>query len=214
MDELNTINFLKAFMDFPLVYKPTQEECYDTLLELLHPEGLKCPNGHDLEYSGIQRQHRAPIVDYRCKKCGRVFNVFTGTILQGTKYDPQQLIKCMDGISRDIPINRLAKEMGVDRKGLAKTCSKIDSLMPKFRSFRREEEWKAIFREIEWWEIEAQDDNEGNRLVVKVRFGNCYALTLSSFDKIDPDTLRRRKKTGTHVTKLSKNYFLKKKEQK
>jgi len=198
-------------MDFPLAYTPTQEECYETLLRLIHPKGLKCPNGHGLKDCKVQRRHRAPIIDYRCKKCGKIFNVFTDTNLQGTKYNSVQLIHCMDGISRGTAINRLAREMGVERKGLAKTCSKIKRLMPQIKSSRKPEEWNAILKEIEWWETEDSPESEkGTRLVVKIRNGGCFALTLMSFDKIDPKTFMGTKKTGTSVKKLSWDYFSKK----
>lgn len=198
-------------MDFPLAYSPTQDECYETLLNLLHPGGLRCPNGHGLEDSRVQRRHRAPIIDYRCNKCAKIFNIFTGTNLQGTKYNSQQLIHCMDGISRDIPINRLAKEMAVDRKGLAKTCSKIKPLIPLHKNFRGPEELKFILSQIERWEIQDPPEGEqGTMLVVKIRHGQCFGLFLKSFDKIDPKTSTRTKKTGTSVKPLPWNYFSKK----
>ena len=43
-----------------------EQACYNYLLEVLHPEGLHCPQGHALpaEQAPHDKQ-RAPIVDYR-----------------------------------------------------------------------------------------------------------------------------------------------------
>jgi hypothetical protein len=54
--------------------------CYRLLLTALHPEGLHCPKRHALPPDQAPHdRHREPVVDYRCRTCGKVFNVFTGT---------------------------------------------------------------------------------------------------------------------------------------
>ena len=68
-------------MVFPIDELLDEQACYDFLLRLLHPEGLRCPNGHSLPSDQAPHdRHRAPIMDYRCRECGSVFNIFTGTI--------------------------------------------------------------------------------------------------------------------------------------
>ena len=58
-----------------------QEQCYRFLLETLHLDGLHCPNGHPLpEGLAPHDRKRAPLVKYRCRNCGAVFNIFTGTV--------------------------------------------------------------------------------------------------------------------------------------
>lgn len=200
----------KVPMDFPLAYIPTHHECYQMLSEILHPGGLKCPAGHELKDSRIHRSHRAPILDYRCKKCGRIFNVFTGTVLQGSKFNALQIIQCMNGISRGVSINRLAQEMKIDRKGLAKKCEKIKDLIPEIKNTRPENEWISIFREVQWWETENDPEAvNGTRLVVKVRNGGCYALARIKFDSIDPVTSKKTEKIYTGVKWLPFDYFSK-----
>lgn len=57
-----------------------EPECYYFLLDLLHPQGLCCPYGHLLPASqGPHMRDRAPVLDYRCRECGAVSNLFTGT---------------------------------------------------------------------------------------------------------------------------------------
>ena len=51
------------------------------LRRALHPDGLACPHGHRLPPNQAPRdRHRAPIMDYRCRTCGSVFNLFTNTL--------------------------------------------------------------------------------------------------------------------------------------
>ena len=75
-------------MDFSLIDSMDEEACYCRLLELLHPDGLTCPQCGERQRLGIDRRHRAPILDYQCGGCGRVFNAFTATFLQGTHRRP------------------------------------------------------------------------------------------------------------------------------
>ena len=77
-------------MDFPLRDLLDPERCYDFLLSVLHSHGFGCPQGHAREKAFIHKRDRAPILDYRCRTCGRCFNLFTGTVMQGTKYNEVQ----------------------------------------------------------------------------------------------------------------------------
>ncbi len=59
---------------FPVDELLSEEECYRYLKRSLHPEGLSCPNGHELpEDQAPHDRRRAPIMDYRCRECGAVF---------------------------------------------------------------------------------------------------------------------------------------------
>ena len=58
------------------------QRCHDFLLCLLHPRGLRCPNGHALSQAVVHKRARAPILGYRRRRCGRCFNLFTGTVLR------------------------------------------------------------------------------------------------------------------------------------
>jgi len=70
-------------IDFPITDLLDPQACYDELVLLLHPEALRCPNGHPLAECYVHKRDRAPVVDYRCKVCGRRFNAFTGTVWHG-----------------------------------------------------------------------------------------------------------------------------------
>ena len=105
-------------MDFSLVDYLDEGACYTKLVELLHPDGLACPRCGERRRLGIHRCHRAPVVDLQCGACGRVFNAFTGTALQGTHRRPAQLLMILHGIAQGTPTAQMARELGCDRKEL------------------------------------------------------------------------------------------------
>ena len=91
-----------------------QVACYRKLVGLLHPAGLACPTCRAAVRFRVHRRHRDPVLDFRCRGCGRVFNAFTGTALEGTHRRPAEVI--LRGLARGVPTARLARELGCDRK--------------------------------------------------------------------------------------------------
>lgn len=74
-------------MDFPIVALMDQESCRQKLFDLLHPEGFACPRCGARDGLNIHRRRPdSPVVDYRCKGCRRVFNMFTNTPWQGSEF--------------------------------------------------------------------------------------------------------------------------------
>jgi transposase-like protein len=63
-------------MDCPITALMDPEACYRKRVDLLHPRGLTCPRCGNRDRLGVHRRHRAPVLDYRCPDCGRVFNAF------------------------------------------------------------------------------------------------------------------------------------------
>jgi transposase-like protein len=105
-------------MDFPIIDLMDQDACYHKLVGLLHPDGLACPNCKTDDHIRVHRRHRAPVLDYRCTACGRVFNAFTGTPLGGTHRTPAQIMLILRGFAQGVPTAQLARELGCDRKHL------------------------------------------------------------------------------------------------
>jgi transposase-like protein len=120
-------------MDFPIVDLLDQEACYNLLLTWLHPQGLACPDCHRADRMPIHRRDRQPVVDYRCGHCGRVFNAFTGTALQGTHHRPAALILILRGIAQGVPTAQLARELGCDRGPLLALRHRLQDLAFRFR---------------------------------------------------------------------------------
>ena len=104
--------------DFSLLDSRDEDACSSKLVELLHPDGLACPRCSERQRLGIHRCHRVPLVDFQCGRCGRVFNAFTGTSLQGTHRRPAQLLMLLRGVAQGTPTAPMARELGCDRKEL------------------------------------------------------------------------------------------------
>jgi transposase-like protein len=114
-------------MDFPIVELMSSDACYRFLLDLLHPDGLRCPTCRRDDFSPHDR-HRDPVLDYRCRDCGAVFNAYTGTPFQKTHRSPGQLVLILRGICQGTPTAQLARELDCDRKQLLLLRHKLQGL--------------------------------------------------------------------------------------
>src|SRR5262249_9427888 len=79
-------------MDFPLKDYLDEGACSRRLVALLHPNGLACPRCGRGQHLGVHSRHREPVLEYQCGDCGRVFNAWTGTTLQGTHRPPREIL--------------------------------------------------------------------------------------------------------------------------
>jgi transposase-like protein len=105
-------------MDFPIVDLMDEDACYAQLVTWLHPDGLACPRCGARDRLHVHRRHRAPVLDYRCGHCRRVFNAFTDTALHGTRRRPAELVLIVRGIAQGVPTAQLARELDRDRSQL------------------------------------------------------------------------------------------------
>ncbi len=46
-------------MDFPIIDRMGPDACYGFLLDLLHPDGLRCPRCHRADGLGVQATRRS-----------------------------------------------------------------------------------------------------------------------------------------------------------
>jgi len=106
-------------MEFPLTELMDEQACYEFLLGILHPKGLHCPAGHKVARGQAPpMSDRAPLVDYRCRRCGKVFNLLPGTLWRGTHYACRQIVLILRGFAQGVPTLHLAKEWKVDYETL------------------------------------------------------------------------------------------------
>lgn len=105
-------------MDFSLIDYLDEAACYAKLVALLHPDGLACPHCDEGRRLGIHRRHRDPVLDYQCGACGRVFNAWTATALEGTHRRPSQVLMILHGIAKGTPTAQMARELRCDRRHL------------------------------------------------------------------------------------------------
>ena len=105
-------------MDFPIADLMDEDACFAKLLGWLHPDGMACPRCGEQAGLLVHRRHRAPLLDYRCSSCRRVFNAYTGTGLHATKRRPVELVLIVRGSAQGVPTAQLARELGCDRSEL------------------------------------------------------------------------------------------------
>jgi transposase-like protein len=74
-------------------------------------------------------RHRAPVVDYRCRECGSVFNALTNTVWRGGRYTCVQMVLILRGIAQGAPTEHLADELGIDRSHLLAKRHEIQQLL-------------------------------------------------------------------------------------
>lgn len=97
------------------------QKSYDLLLDVLHPTGLVCPHGHPLPPNQAPHdRHRAPLVDYRCRQCGAVFNLFTDTIWEKSRLTCDKIVPILQGVAQGKPTLQLADELNLDYSWLLK----------------------------------------------------------------------------------------------
>ena len=116
-------------MRFPITDLMDEKKCYDFMLTILHPDGLKCPDGHHLPQEQAPHDtHRSPIVDYKCRICGRVYNLFTNTIWSRTRYNCVIIVLIIRGFTQGVSTNQLADELNKDYGTLLERRHKVQQL--------------------------------------------------------------------------------------
>ncbi len=114
---------------FPITDLLDEQGCYNFLLNTLQPDGLKCPHGHKLPSTQAPHdRNRTPLLKYKCRTCGAVFNLLTGTIWSGTHYDCVTIFTVMRGIIQGTSTKHLAEELGLDYGSLLKRRHDIQRL--------------------------------------------------------------------------------------
>jgi transposase-like protein len=117
-------------MDFPIDELMDEDACYARLLEILQPGGLVCPRcgaRYDVGRLKVHRRHRAPVLDYQCRDCGRVFNIFAGTPLSGTPKRPSKIVLLLRGVAKGETTAALSRELGCGRSHLLELRHKLQA---------------------------------------------------------------------------------------
>jgi transposase-like protein len=112
---------------FSVIELMDEQKCYDFLVNILHPTGLKCPVCQcPVEDSKIHRKDRAPVLYYKCAN-GHIYNTFSKTVWQGVHHTCPVIVRILQGIGQGTTTLHLAKELGVDRKHLLERRHKIQA---------------------------------------------------------------------------------------
>ena len=102
-------------MIFPITALMDEPYCAKWLLRHLHPKGLRCPQCQaDLKRARAFRiSRRTHITDHRCRQCGTVYNLYTGTVFARKQLRPRQVILLLRGVCKGEPSMTISQELGV-----------------------------------------------------------------------------------------------------
>jgi transposase len=114
-------------MDFPISDLMDENACYQFLLDVFHPQGLQCPRCQTRDDLRIQHVYREPVLNYRCTRCRRVFNAWTGRLFQGTHWRPTQMVLILRGFTQGVSTAQLARELSCSRRHLLDFRHKFQS---------------------------------------------------------------------------------------
>lgn len=104
---------------FPIDSLLDNGKCHDFLQSVLHPSGFTCRCGQGLQEK--QRPHKyssRKTPYYRCRWCGSVFNIFTGTIFEGIVYNCTTIVLMLRGFLQGTTTSHMSKELGLNYKNL------------------------------------------------------------------------------------------------
>jgi transposase-like protein len=68
------------------------DACLALLETMFHPRGLSCPACGCSARKRFGRTVSHGVPRYRCRACGRIYTVISGTIFSGTKLDPRRIV--------------------------------------------------------------------------------------------------------------------------
>ncbi len=107
-------------MEFPKVDFEDEEACFKALLDLVHPEGLRCPDCRQRDGVRVHDNNSQPWhIRYWCRHCDKTFHIWTGTKLEGTHFTPSEILRLMKGMVEGQSTRHIAKSLGRDRDSVA-----------------------------------------------------------------------------------------------
>src|SRR5258707_5325661 len=116
-------------IEFPIVELMSSQNSYEWLVEYFHPQGMACPHcGAALPEAGAFRVTKSSQVpDYRCRRCDKTYNVYSGTVFEGRRLKPEQVVLLVRGVVKGEQAQILANEVGVCRQAVQIIRQKIQS---------------------------------------------------------------------------------------
>jgi transposase-like protein len=105
-------------MDFPIVDLLDDEMSLVWLQKHFHPHGLRCPHcGIGVENAReFRHTQTSGLVVYRCRSCHGVYNLYSGTVFEGRRLRPAQVVLFVRGVCKGEPTATLARELKVCRQ--------------------------------------------------------------------------------------------------
>jgi len=103
-------------MIFPITDLLSDGESIRWIEQHFHPQGFGCPGcGASPDEARAFRLSKRGLVDYRCRRCGRVYNLYSETVFAGSGLSPRKVVLLLRGICKGESSASLAEELHVSR---------------------------------------------------------------------------------------------------
>ena len=104
-------------MDFPIAELLDEDLATAWILQHFHPDGLHCPHCQ-AEHSRsryFRTTRRSQLQVWRCYDCQGIYNLYSGTLLEGKHLRPPQVVLLLRGFCKGEPSATLARELALNR---------------------------------------------------------------------------------------------------
>ena len=103
-------------MIFPITELLDETASERWIVRYFHPPGFGCPQCKTgIAQARVFRHSKRGLIDYRCKVCERVYNLYTGTVFAGCQLSASQVVLLLRGVCKGESSASLAAELGVCR---------------------------------------------------------------------------------------------------
>lgn len=105
-------------MDFPIAELMDDELCEAWVVKYFHPGGLRCPHcqgAHEEVGGRYARTISSQIDEWRCKRCGKLYTIYSGTVFNRRHFQPSKVIMLLRGVCQGQSSASLARELGLSR---------------------------------------------------------------------------------------------------
>ena len=116
-------------IEFPMVELMSSQSSYEWLVKYFHRKGIQCPHcGSGMEGARPFRVTKSSQVpDYRCRSCEKTYNVYSGTVFEGRRLRPEQVVLLVKGVVTGEQAQILANEIGVCRQTVQTTRQQMQA---------------------------------------------------------------------------------------
>ena len=104
-------------MEYEVDHLLDEDKCCEHLITYFHGGSLRCSGCQESNYH-VHHSRRAPILQYRCDDCGTFFNLFSGTVFQGTHWKCSKVVMVLRGFLKGESTLSMSKEMKLGYRNL------------------------------------------------------------------------------------------------
>lgn len=104
-------------MDFPISDLMSEQASTEWVMEHFHPTGVVCVHCGAPWSKGAEfrRTRKSGLIVYRCRECGGIYNLYSGTIFAARHLRPSQVVLLIRGVLKGDSALTLARELGMSR---------------------------------------------------------------------------------------------------